>query len=189
MAVLLKLAALVLPLGLDTFAVAAALGMAGIAPRERLRVSLLFSAFESGMPLIGFVLGAAVGSLLGTLADFVAIAVLIALGIYILWPKSEADETARAGLLARTRGWAALGLGISISLDELAIGFTIGLLGLPVLLVLILIGLQAFLATRVGLRLGAGMGAAVRENAERLAGLALAGLGLFLLIEKLVRPT
>lgn len=184
---LLKLAALVLPLGLDTFAVAAALGMAGIAPRDRLRVSLLFSAFEAGMPLVGFILGAAVGSLLGTLADLVAIAVLIGLGVFMLWPKAEDDETARVGLLARTRGWASLGLGISISLDELAIGFTIGLLGLPIVVVLILIGLQAFLATQVGLRLGAGLGEAVRENAERLAGLALAGLGLFLLIEKLLR--
>lgn len=189
MPVLFKLAALVLPLGLDTFAVAAALGMAGIARRDRLRVSLLFSAFEAGMPLLGFIGGAAIGSVLGTLADFLAIAVLIGLGIYMLWPKDEPEETARAGLLARTRGWASLGLGVSISLDELAIGFTIGLLGLPVALVLILIGLQAFVATQVGLRLGTRLSDAVRENAERLAGLALAGLGLFLLVEKLVRPT
>ena len=188
MAVLLKLAALVLPLGLDTFAVAAALGMAGIAPRDRLRVSLLFSAFEAGMPLIGFLGGAAIGAALGRLADFVAIAVLIALGAYMLWPRAEADDTARASLLARTRGWASLGLGVSISLDELAIGFTIGLLGLPVVLVLALIGLQAFLATQLGLRLGGRLSEAVRENAERLAGLALAGLGVFLLVEKLVRP-
>src|SRR5712692_7501666 len=106
MAVLLKLAALVLPLGLDTFAVAAALGIAGLAPRERLRVSLLFGAFEAGMPLVGFLAGLAAGTAMGTLADLVAIAVLIALGAYLLWPKAETDEGGRASLLARTQGWA-----------------------------------------------------------------------------------
>jgi len=78
---------------------------------------------------------------------------------------------------------------VSISLDELAIGFTIGLLKLPIVLVLLLIGLQAFLATQLGLRLGSRLSDAVREGAERLAGVALAGLGLFLLLEKLIRPT
>jgi putative Mn2+ efflux pump MntP len=189
MAVLLKLAALVLPLGLDTFAVAAALGIAGLAPRERLRVSLLFGAFEAGMPLVGFLAGFAAGAALGSVADLVAIAVLIALGVYLVWPKAESDEVGRAGLLARTRGWAVIGLGVSISLDELAIGFTIGLLKLPIILVVLLIGLQAFLATQLGLRLGSRLGDAVREGAERLAGVALAGLGVFLLLEKLLRPT
>jgi putative Mn2+ efflux pump MntP len=51
-----KMIALVIPLGLDTFAVAAALGMLGTTPATRLRVSVLFTAFEAGMPLIGVAL-------------------------------------------------------------------------------------------------------------------------------------
>lgn len=185
---LLKLLAVVLPLGLDTFAVAAALGVARMAPRDRLRVSLLFTAFEMGMPLIGFIGGGLVGVVLGTIADYLAIVVLIGLGVYLVWPRQEKNEAELSGRLARTSGWAALGLGISISLDELAIGFTVGLLRLPVILVVLLIGLQAFIATQLGIRLGARVGERVRENAERLAGLALAALGIFLLVEKVVRP-
>src|SRR3989442_1797413 len=109
MAVLLKLAALVLPLGLDTFAVAAALGIAGLAPRERLRVSLLFGVFEAGMPLLGFLVGFAAGAALGNVADLVAIAVLIALGVYLVWPKAESDDTGPAVLLARTHALPLLG--------------------------------------------------------------------------------
>lgn len=56
-AVIAKLVALVLPLGLDTFAVAAALGMIGVSSARWLRISLLFTAFEGGMPLIGLALG------------------------------------------------------------------------------------------------------------------------------------
>ncbi len=184
---LLKLAGLIVPLGLDTFAVAAALGIAGLQKRDRLRVSLLFTAFEVGMPLVGFFGGRLVGNVAGSAADYLAIGILIALGVYMLWPKRDEGEDERPGLLGRTRGLAAIGLGISISTDELAIGFTIGLLRFSILLILVLIGIQTFVATQLGIRLGARLGERIREGAERLAGVALAALGLFLLVEKLVR--
>jgi putative Mn2+ efflux pump MntP len=79
-----------------------------------------------------------------------------------------------------------LGLGVSISIDELAIGFTIGLLHFPVFVVVVLIGAQAFILTQLGIRLGQRIGERIREGAERLAGVALAALGLVLLVEKLI---
>ncbi len=182
----LKLVALVVPLGLDTFAVAAALGIAGLNPRDRTRVSLIFTAFEAGMPLVGFFAGNLTGRAVGNAADYVAIAILIGLGLFMLRPQAE-DEEQQLSLLARTRGLAVLGLGISISIDELAIGFTIGLLRFPVLVILVLIGVQTFIVTQLGFRLGQRIGERVREGAERLAGVALAALGLILLVEKL-RP-
>jgi len=183
----LKLVGLVLPLGLDTFAVAAALGIAGLKGRDRLRVSLLFTVFEVGMPLVGFFGGRLVGQVAGNAADFLAIAILIALGGYMLRPRRDEPEEQRLNLLQRSRGIAAIGLGISISLDELAIGFTIGLLRFPILLILVLIGIQTLVVSQLGLRLGERIGDRIREGAERVAGVALALLGLVLLAEKLVR--
>ena|ERR1700694_5550048 len=190
----LTLIGLVVPLGLDTFAIAAALGMSGLTRRDRLRVTALFTAFEMGMPIVGIVVGNIAGNVAGKAADYVAgkaadyvaIAILIALGVFMLWPwRREADESARVGLLARTRGLAAIGLGISISLDELAIGFTLGLLRFSVLLVIALIGIQTLIVTQAGLRLGSRIGEAVRERAEQLAGVVLAALGLVLLGQRL----
>jgi hypothetical protein len=52
--------AFVLPLGLDSFAVAAAIGAAQVLTVwQRLRISLVFVIFEGWMPLIGLGLGAA----------------------------------------------------------------------------------------------------------------------------------
>jgi putative Mn2+ efflux pump MntP len=105
----------------------------------------------------------------------------------MLWPRrDDRDDPERVGMLARTRGIAAIGLGVSISLDELAIGFTVGLLRFPIVLVIALIGTQTLIVTRVGLRLGSRIGEAVRERAEQLAGLVLAVLGLVLLVERLL---
>ncbi len=179
----IKLIALVLPLGLDTFAVAAALGIAGLDPRRRLRVSLLMTSFEAGMPLVGLALGAPLGQAIGSAADYIAIGVLLAFGLYTLLAQDDDEE--KVGNLTSATGWSAVLLGLSISLDELAIGFTLGLLRLPALLVIVLIGAQAFVLSQLGLRLGARIAPEIRENAERLAGLALTGLGVGLLIEKL----
>jgi putative Mn2+ efflux pump MntP len=180
----LKLIGLVIPLGLDTFAVAAALGMAGLKARDRTRVSLIFTAFEAGMPLVGFFAGNLAGQAVGNAADYLAIAILIGLGLFMLRPQAGENEQSLS-LLARTRGLAALGLGVSISIDELAIGFTIGLLKFPVLVILVLIGVQTFIVTQLGIRLGQRIGERVREGAERLAGVALALLGAVLLAGKL----
>src|SRR5260370_4260013 len=173
----LKLVALVVRLGLDAFAVAAALGMSGLTPKDRLRVTALFTAFEMGMPVVGFLLGAVAGNVAGTAADYVAIAILIALGVFMLWPRGrDSDEAERVGLLARTRGFAAIGLGISISLDELAIGFTLGLLRFPVVLVIVLIGIQTLVVTQAGVRLGSRIGESVLHRTEPRAAARLAPL-------------
>ena len=72
-------------------------------------------------------------------------------------------------------------LGLSISLDELAIGFGLGLLHLPTLAALGLIGrAQAFLVAQLGLRLERRVGETVREGAETLAGVGLIAIGILL---------
>ena len=180
-----KLILFVLPLGLDTFAVAAALGVRGIPPRARLRVSLLMSSFEMAMPVVGLLIGHAVAAFVGGVADYVAIGVLALLGAWVLLHEDVADGD-RIARVASGRGLVLLALGISISLDELAIGFTIGLLHLSLWLAIVLIGAQAFLFAQIGLRLGTHVNEELRERAEQFAGLALLALAVLLGVEKLV---
>ena len=180
---MLKVVLFVLPLGLDTFAVSAALGMRGLPRRERLKVSLLMAAFEMAMPVIGLLVGHALGHAIGGAANWVAVAVLAALGSWMLFYEEE-DEGERAAQLATRGSFAVIALGISISLDELAMGFTIGLLHLSLWFAVVLIGAQAFLFSQLGLRLGSRLNETLRERAERLAGLALLGLAVLLTLER-----
>jgi putative Mn2+ efflux pump MntP len=180
-----KLIALVLPLGLDTFAVAATLGTLGTTPAIRVRVSFLFTVFEAAVPLIGLALGAPLGHAIGRSADYIAICVLLVFGLYTLLEAGERDERQLARQI-NARGPAALLLGLSISLDELAIGFTLGLLRLPAALVVALIALQALIVTQLGLRLGDRLADRLRETAGRLAGIALTALAIVLLAEELI---
>jgi putative Mn2+ efflux pump MntP len=178
-----KVAALVVPMGLDTFGVALALGLAGLPQKHRLRVALLFAGFEAAMPLIGVALGAPLGNALGSAADYLAAALIVALGLYMLLVKDEEED--RLLTLTQRGLFGALALGISVSLDELAIGFSAGLLRLPVPALVIAVSAQAFIVTQVGLRLGSRLSEATRDATEKVAGLALLALGTILLITQL----
>lgn len=170
-----------LPLGLDSVAVAAAIGATDRLPtRVRWRISLLFLVFEAGMPLIGVALGAPLAHAIGDTADYVAAAAVIAIGAWMLLHGDGDDEEEKANKLISVHGVALLGLGISISLDELAIGFSLGLTHLPLIPVILAIGAQAFAAAQLGMLLGNRIAERYREAAERLAGIVLIGLGLFL---------
>lgn len=180
-----ELVAFVVPLAFDSFAVAAALGIAGTSPRDRWRIGGLFALFEGGMPLIGLLTGAGIGHVLGIFADYLAAAALVGYGIFSF--VHEDAEESRIAALRRTTGWGAVVLGVSISVDELAIGFTLGLARLPVLPAVIAIAVQAFLASQLGLLLGARISHRMREGAEKIAAVVLVGLGLFLFAEAVFR--
>jgi putative Mn2+ efflux pump MntP len=179
-----RVIALVLPLCLDTFAVAAALGMTRLTGAQRIRFSLLFAAFEGGMPVIGLLVGAGLGRVIGVWSEYVAIAALAGLGIYMLWVRAEDEE--RVQRLAASRGPAVIALGLSVSLDELAIGFSLGLLNVPVVLAIVLIAAQAIVVSQVGFALGGRIGEATREGAERLAGAVLIVIAGALLVGRIL---
>ena len=176
---------LIAPLALDTFVLSAALGVAGLPPDQRRRTSLILAGFEAGMPIIGAVTGSALGDVIGPFAGWTAIAFLLVAGALMLRPQDEDSEAARLKLLARARGLGILDLGIAISVDELAIGFGLGLLGLALPVAVIWIGVQAFVAAQLGLRLGSRIGEELRERAEQLAGVVLIGIALVLVFAKL----
>jgi putative Mn2+ efflux pump MntP len=182
----LKLLAFVLPLGLDSFAVAAAVGaVQAMTVWSRLRISLAFVIFEGGMPLIGLALGTALARGIGQAAGYLAGVAVIAIGAWMLLAGDNDEE--EASRITASRGLALIALGLSISLDELAIGFTIGLAHLAAAAVIVAIAVQAFLAAQVGLAAGARLGKRWRERAEQAAATALILLGAYLIIEQLAR--
>ena len=185
---LLVTAGLLLPLGLDTFALAAALGVAGLARQDRLRVSLVFAVFEAGMPIVGILAGRVVGRLIGDWAGWGGIAIVALAGVLLLRPSNdEEDEERRLKLLAHARGLAIVDLGLSISVDELTVGLSAGLLGLSIAVTVVWVAIQAFLVTQIGLRFGERIGETLRERSEQAAGVALIGVALILLVLKVLK--
>ncbi|MGH3609526.1 MAG: manganese efflux pump [Pseudonocardiaceae bacterium] len=189
----------VLPLGVDTFAIAAVVGTWRPLGWARWRISAVFVLFEGGMPLAGLAFGAALGHTVGSLAGYLSGGLLVLLGGYLCstddcWTdddqtNNEDDEAAKARQLINARGLALIGLGLSISLDELAIGFGLGIgshLTQSTALVAA-IAIQTVLVSQLGLSLGARISEHIRERLARLAAPALICLGVSQLAEALVR--
>ena len=131
------------------------------------------------MPLIGLIFGDALSHRIGHSATYLAAGLLIVFGLYTAAAvKKEEDEARR---MVSARGLALLALGLGISLDGLAIGFTYGLLHLPAALITAIIVAQAFIFCQLGFSVGRFVPQRWQANGERLAGLALVAIGLYLL--------
>ncbi len=178
-----KVAGLVLSLGFDTFAVAIGLGLSGLKRQERLRFGVSFALAEGIMPLVGFLIGQEIARALGSVASYLAIGLLLAVGLYTLWEGLHNEEEREFEAASYSR---LLLLALSVSMDELAVGFSLGLIGIPVLLAAALIATQAFLLTWLGTTFGRLLGETLAERAELLSGIALSLLAFFLLGEKLL---
>jgi putative Mn2+ efflux pump MntP len=182
---MIPLAALFLSLGLDTFAVAVGLGVLGL-PRARwMRLGLTFALFEGAMPAVGLLLGRHLTGILGNLAAYIAAGLLILFGGQEIREAIIEKTSLHASARPERAFWAT---GLSVSMDELAVGFSLGVIHAPVGLALGYIAIQALILTFVGLQLGSRIGGRLGERAELGAGILLVVLGLFLLGEQLAGP-
>lgn len=137
------------------------------------------------MPLVGLLIGRAVGGFIGNISDYIAAAILIGLGIFTFF-SNEQQEMDNASKLAGTRGPGIILVGLGMSIDELAVGFSYGLLKISILVASLLIALQAFAASQLGFAVGQKLTVHWRERGARIASLAFTLLGVGLLLEKLI---
>jgi manganese efflux pump family protein len=182
--VLARIAVFVLPLGLDTLAISIALGLQGHRP---LRPALLFVAFETTMPLIGIIIGRVIGFWFETPAAYLGGLILIAVGLHTMREARHLDNQARRFSLDSLRGMFLAGFGISI--DEIAIGFPLGALRLPIVAVLGAIAIQTSLVTASGIIAGRKISRRLGMQTSRVAGIAAGAafflLGIYLILERL----
>jgi putative Mn2+ efflux pump MntP len=162
--------------GMSNFAAAVALGVSGVDARARLRVGLVFGAFESGMPVVGLLLGEQVAGPLGHAARWVGAGLLIGVGLYAVLRavRSRGSDREQA---PPTQLWRLVLTGLALSLDNLVVGFALGTYQTPVLLGAVTIGVVSVALSLLGLELGARIGRLAPGRGEQLAGLMLISVG------------
>ena len=188
----IRLILFALPLGLDTFALSTVLGVTPMPVRRRLRLAATFAAAEGLMPAVGLLIGLPLGSAVGGWSGYLAGVLLVGVGFWMVMKERKDDkpddsteggeEAARIAGAASMRGWALLGLALSVSLDELAVGFSFGVLGFPLPPALGVIAFQALVVSLAGQWVGRHAGGALGERAEQLAGPALCLLGVWFVL-------
>ena len=177
---MLALLLVALSLGLSNFAASVGIGVGGIDPRARLRVGVIFGIFETGMPILGLLLGRSLASALGHAAHWIGAVLLIATGIYAVVqaicsngnqdPKAPATPAGqRTGRLVIT--------GAALSIDNLAVGFALGTFHVNLAVAAVVIGAVSISLSLLGLELGSGLGTRAGDRGELIGGLVLIGVG------------
>ncbi len=166
-------------LGIDNFAAAASIGLAGWNPRTCLRVCVVFGVYAAVAPAIGLAVGLAIAGDLDSKAQTLGGAILVGVGLVRLiglLRHPTAPSQAPADLSLRSL----LSIGFGVSLDSVAAGFGLGLFGVPVLAAIAVIAVDTVLMSLAGFRLATLVAGRLGKYGERCAAAALllVGLGL-----------
>jgi putative Mn2+ efflux pump MntP len=178
---MLALLLVAVSLGLSNFAASVGIGVSGIDARTRLRVGVIFGVFETGMPILGLLLGRSLANALGHAAHWIGAALLIATGLYAVVqairsqhrPQDE-DQATPAG----QRTGRLLVTGAALSVDNLAVGFALGTFHVSLVVAAVIIGAVSVTLSLIGLELGNRIGAKTGERGELLGGLVLIVVGI-----------
>lgn len=166
-------------LAMDAFAVAIAAGVAlkVVTLRQTFRLSWHFGLFQALMPIVGWFGGFAVREYFLRFGHWIAFGLLLYIGGHMLWEglKGSDDDACQDP----TVGSRLIMLSVATSIDALAVGFTLAMLGISVWVPAAIIGLVALVFTATGLHLGKIVGCRSRlgQQAEVLGGLVLLAIG------------
>ncbi len=156
-------------LGADAFSVALGVGFGGVTPRQTFRLSWHFGLFQFLMPLLGWLLGSRVATIVARYDHWIAFAILFFIGAKMLHGSFQPREEQSSR--DQTRGWSLVGLSVATSLDALGVGVGLGIAGARCLQSAGIIGVVACAMTLLGLWLGDRLSAVLGKRLETVGAL------------------
>ncbi len=172
-----------LALAMDAFAVAlgAGLTLGTLTGRHLFRLSFHFGLFQALMPVIGWLAGMTVQKWISAYDHWLAFALLGFVGTKMIYEAFHPEE--EKAEKDPTRGMTLIVLSVATSIDALAVGLTLGMIGVSIWFPATIIGVVAGVLTMAGMLLGRRIGTLWGPRVEILGGLVLLGIGLKILLE------
>jgi putative Mn2+ efflux pump MntP len=190
-------------LAMDAFAVAVSCGfmIRQLHLRYAMRVAVFFGFFQAFMPVLGWISGFTIREYIQAFDHWIAFGLLAFIGgkmIYESFVISEVDacktcpyadagscpdfqERIKKQFSVRTL----LFLAVATSIDALAVGVSISILGDPIIFPAIVIGLVTFVMSLGGVIIGNKVGHLFESKIEIAGGIILIGIGLKILLQGL----
>jgi putative Mn2+ efflux pump MntP len=171
--------AIAMALAMDAFAVAVATGvhLRTVDLRQTFRLSWHFGLFQALMPIVGWTLGVSVRVFVEQWVHWIAFALLLYIGSRMLRESFHHQEAAMRR--DPTRGMSLVMLSVATSIDAMAVGLSLSLIGVSVWQPSLIIGVVCLVVTAVGLHLGRAFTryAAFSRYAEAAGGIVLILIG------------
>ena len=176
---------LALGLAMDSFSVSICSGtmVNGSRLPQALRVGLVMGGFQAAMPVLGWLGGTALSDLICAVDHWIAFGLLLFIGGRMIYEAFWGDGECA---LMDTSNWRVLvGLGVATSIDALAVGLTLAVLGTSIVVPVLTIGVVAFALSFVGVLIGCQAGNLLRDRVPVLGGVILIGIGAKILVDHL----
>ncbi|MFA6214626.1 MAG: manganese efflux pump MntP family protein [Candidatus Micrarchaeia archaeon] len=169
-------------LSMDSFAVSLACGVAGRAKRlwHSAKIALSFAAFQSGMALIGYLLGESFLPLISSLDHWLAFFLLLYIGARMVIDSGKPKKCPAEKKLTLRK---LLLLSLATSIDALAVGISFAFLKIDPAATLALIAVVTFALSFSGAYLSGRLREAIGRKAELAGGLVLVAIGVKILLE------
>jgi putative Mn2+ efflux pump MntP len=178
----LSLLALAVALAMDAFAVSLAAGsvLQPVTFRHCFRLGFHFGLFQGLMPVLGWLAGMTVQTLIAAWDHWIAFGLLTYIGVRMIHEASGTADDRPA--TDPSRGMTLVMLSIATSIDALAVGLTLAMIEVTIWFPALVIGLVACLFSVVGVLLGRRIGAVWGKRVEVVGGLVLMAIGTKILV-------
>jgi len=200
----IELFLLAVGLSMDAFAVAICLGlaMAKVSIKKALIIGLYFGAFQAGMPVIGYIVASQFAEHVIQYNHWVVFGLLTFLGAKMIWgsfkkekcsdrecsvtpctdrkcPSSIQEATVKPSKM--------IPLALATSVDAMAVGVSFAFLYVSIVPAVLLIGIITLVISMLGVKIGNVFGARFKSKAELAGGIILVAMGLWVLLEHLLK--
>lgn len=165
-------------MAMDAFAVSLAGGAGGTLrrPRPAIRLAFHLGLFQFMMPVIGWYGGSRTAHLVGSFDHWVAFGLLAVVGCRMirsgLRPQTEESPPSDP-----SRGWTLVAVSVATSIDALAVGVSLAMVGIDIWQPSVVIGIVTATLSLVGIAIGGRVGTALGPKVEVAGGLLLVVIG------------
>jgi putative Mn2+ efflux pump MntP len=176
-----------LALAMDAFAVSLGLGLS-LRPAtgvQTFRLAFAFGISQFIMAVLGWSAGERIVQHISRYDHWVAFGLLLLVGGKMIIGSLRPEGDFRERRNDPTRGLSLLVLSLATSLDSLAVGLSLGTLGVAIVYPAVVIGVVAFLMAMLGMKIGPAVGKVIGRRAEFLGGVVLILIGVKILADHL----
>jgi manganese efflux pump family protein len=175
-----------LSLAMDAFAVCLGAGAQKwtSGPRPVFRLAFHFGLFQFLMPVIGWFAGTTIVRYISAYDHWVAFGLLAFVGIRMIRSSFDPEDGEQKN--DPSRGWTLVLLAFATSIDALAIGFSLGLVGVTIWYPAVVIGVVTGLISWLGIFLGNRLGQKFGKRMEIIGGIILILIGVRILLAHLL---
>ena len=148
---------------------------------EALRTGLIFGGIEAMTPLVGWAMGMAASRYIAAFDHWIAFGILTIIGSKMLWDALRREEEEEK---PKSHGLMVLVLtAIGTSIDALAVGVTLAIVGANIIVNALAIGAATFTMVTIGVMTGRVLGEKFGRYAEAGGGIILIAIGIKILVD------